>query len=210
MEVLGATIIDAWEKSIVHLLRKGDRVPTQRGMNALELQNVLFLIAAPADSMQISGAYPFSEGFIQMYTESLSSSYKGVSIKDRLYNYEGRFDQIKNVVRILKKDPSSRRATVSLWNVESDHKSTHPPCMVTMQFYIRDSKLHLTAVLRSNDAWMAAVPDMLSAVKIQIEVAGKLKVPVGSYNHLATSYHIYETDIVEAERVFQTRLNERE
>ena len=202
MEFYTDTFADAWEQSLVYLLTNGKAVDTQRGMRALELTNVILKITNPIAS-PISSKYGFGIKFIEEYVKDLENGYKGVSLSDRIYRYgEERINQLEKIVCLLKKDPYSRRAIIDLWLTKQDSESFHPPCPVSFQFYIRDSLLHMTSILRSNDVWMAAIPDMIAFTRLQKEIAEQVGVEIGSYNQLSISYHIYECDIIIAKEIF--------
>ena len=64
---------------------------------------------------------------------------------------------------------------------------------------IREDKLNMTAMLRSNDAWGQALNDMYQLVKIQEDMAKKMQIQVGTYTHFAISYHMYTKDRMDAQ-----------
>lgn len=71
----------------------------------------------------------------------------------RAFNYNG-LDQVNNyIIPLLKKEPTSKRGIVVFYGPEKDtlplRKET--PGMVLMNFNVRDKKLHITTVIRSND-----------------------------------------------------------
>ena len=72
-----------------------------------------------------------------------------------------------------------------------------------VQLLIRGRELHLTAVLRSNDAWLSALPDMVVFSELQTRIAKNLGVKQGEYIHHAVSYHIYDYDYSLVQEVFQ-------
>ena len=203
MEFVSDTIADAWEASIYELLKDHKWIPTQRGMRAIELRNVLFTIKSPDKEPIVSSKYQFNKRFIETYCNSIRDTFPGDSIKSRLYNYDDKIDQISMVLKELQRDWFTRRAVISLWNPTVDSTSSHPPCTVVLQFLFREGKLHLTSVLRSNDAWMAALPDMIALSRIQAEMAKTLNVEIGIYTQMSVSYHIYEPDVMLAEEIFK-------
>ena len=54
-------------------------------------------------------------------------------------NWNG-IDQIKNIIKGLKKDPFSRRHILNSWNVSELDKMSVPPCHVIYQFYVNRGK----------------------------------------------------------------------
>ena len=59
---------------------------------------------------------------------------------------------------------------------------------------IRDGKLNLQVVMRSNDAAEATFMNAFAFISLQERVAKNLNVPVGTYTHTANSFHVYSKD----------------
>jgi thymidylate synthase len=93
----------------------------------------------------------------------------------------------------LQKDPSSRQAVAIIWDPWFDHQSTKDvPCTVGFIFTIRENKLNMTTVMRSNDIVLGTTYDAFAFMIFQEFLARKLHVGVGSYTHVANSFHIYD------------------
>jgi len=203
MLIKSETISQAWEKSIIELLKCKHFISTQRGMRALELRNVLFEVEKPFAEPRVSPRYQFSRRFIEAYCDSVRDSFKGESIRARIYEFgDKKINQYAVALNSLKASYNTRRAIISLWNPNFDHKSRHPPCALILQFLCREGRLHLTTFLRSNDAWIAALPDMMALSEIQKQIASELNLSVGTYNQLSVSYHVYEPDVAIADSIF--------
>lgn len=104
-------------------------------------------------------------------------------------------DQLARIISSLKSKPDSRQAVVQLF----DHRDTlsyHSdiPCTCTMQFVIRDKRLHMLTSMRSNDAWLGLPHDVFAFTMIQELVARSLGIELGEYRHAVGSLHIYERD----------------
>ena len=67
-------------------------------------------------------------------------------------------------------------------------------CTVCLQLFIRDCKLYMTTYMRSNDLWMGFPYDVFQFTCLQILMAMKLHVGIGTYTHVAGSLHLYERD----------------
>ena len=112
------------------------------------------------------------------------------------YTYHQRMAKWKQgVIDELKRDPASRRAVIAIRDNEADMLSVDPACLQMLQYMIRDGKLHCFVVFRSNDAVKACYMNMFALVMLQKEFADKLGVEVGSYTHIATSWHCYPQDV---------------
>jgi thymidylate synthase len=204
--IVGETISEAWEKSIEELLKSREVIPTDLGENVLELNNVVLEIKDPLEKPRISDKYIFDKKFVEDYSSSLLKRYETHTIYDRVHNFgEKNVNQRDYVIERLKDSWYTFRGIVSLWNPEEDRESIHPPCLCLINFFIRHDKLLATGIMRANDAWFAAVPDMISITDLQKSIADELKLEVGKYTHFATSYHIYEHDVPKAIQIFGGR-----
>ena len=104
-------------------------------------------------------------------------------------------DQISRVIEKLREKPDSRRAAITLLessDLEPGQKEA--PCTIGLQFIRRRERLHLVAMMRSNDAYLGFPHDVFCFTMIQELVARSLGIRIGDYHHFATSLHLYETD----------------
>ena len=56
---------------------------------------------------------------------------------------------------------------------------------------MRDNKLHMRVIFRSNDMLTAAGANMYALVQLQKHIADPLGVPCGTYTHISLVPHIY-------------------
>jgi thymidylate synthase len=111
------------------------------------------------------------------------------------YTYNSRIsEQLQFIYDELKRNPDSRRAVIDVRDWRKDSSSTSPACLQHLQFFIREGKLHMKILMRSNDAPEATFMNAFAFIMLQKRVADSLKVPVGSYTHRANSFHCYEKD----------------
>lgn len=111
------------------------------------------------------------------------------------YTYHQRYaDQYKFIIDELRRNPSSRRAVMVIWDKTKDDYSDEPPCFNHAQFFIRDNKLHMKVLFRSNDACKATFMNAFALIMLQKRVADELGVEVGTYTHRANSFHAYQKD----------------
>ncbi|MEF8719283.1 MAG: thymidylate synthase [Candidatus Accumulibacter necessarius] len=193
--ITGETVSAAWEKSITVLLGCGSWTETERGLQAIEGINFTIHIPEVKQPIEISKKYCYRDGFIDSYKRSLEQGFAGVSVGSRLYDYgDGHINQLEKIIRKFRESTNSRRCVISLWNPAIDYEVDHPPCNVLHQFLLRNGTLGLTSFFRSNDAWMAALPDMVSNCSLLKLVSDELGVSKMAYTHIAHSYHIYESD----------------
>ena len=108
------------------------------------------------------------------------------------YTYHQRFAPwLGGVIDELAKNPDSRRACISVRDNAADEGSTDPACLQSMQFMIRDGKLDMHVLFRSNDAVRAAFMNAFALIWIQDTVAFDLDIEPGRYVHRATNFHVY-------------------
>ena len=67
------------------------------------------------------------------------------------------YDQLANVIHLIKNDPGSRRIIIDLWDCASIHKAALPSCLCKYQFNVNTEKkeLNLAIYLRSSDFFLA-------------------------------------------------------
>ena len=140
---------------------------------------------------------------IQKYTSAwdrMSDDGKTVNSNygDLIMNHYG-FDQLKMCEHILSDNPNSRQAIIHVKPardvLESPTKDL--PCTVSLQFFIRNGKLYLTTYMRSNDLWMGFPYDVFQFTCLQVYLAMRLNVDLGTYTHIAGSLHLYKRNYKE-------------
>lgn len=105
------------------------------------------------------------------------------------------FDQIKQVIELLKKDPTTRRAVLNISDPAINRIETNDmQCTIALQFLIRHDELEMTVYMRSNDVYFGLPYDYLYFVSIGEYIAKQLGLKLGLYTHHATSMHMYLRD----------------
>lgn len=82
----------------------------------------------------------------------------GAEYKGCRHDYSGQgFDQLKNVIDLIKNTPSSRRMIINLFNPATQHKAALPACLCQYQFYVNSEEktLNLQIYIRSSDFFLA-------------------------------------------------------
>jgi thymidylate synthase len=117
------------------------------------------------------------------------------------YTYHARYiNQLPFIYEELKRNPLSRRAIMNIRDFDVDSKNADPACMQSIQFFIRDDKLHMKVLFRSNDLPEAFFFNTFALIRLQNRVATKLGIKVGTYTHRSNSMHCYEKDFTMLER----------
>jgi thymidylate synthase len=110
---------------------------------------------------------------------------------------------IGNVVELLKADPDSRQAVLTIFDSDRDLGRTDQldlPCTVAIQFLLRRGLLDMLVTMRSNDSWLGLPYDLGQFTMLQAAIAQALGASVGTYTHVAGSMHLYERDLAKAQK----------
>jgi thymidylate synthase len=106
--------------------------------------------------------------------------------------------QFSYVIKTLKADPHSRRASIVL--LKRDHlfqDNTDTVCTYAINFTIQSNHLHMTVMMRSNDVVYGFTNDAfcfwsLMEFVYQVLSASMPDLRRGGYTHFANSMHVYE------------------
>lgn len=103
-------------------------------------------------------------------------------------------NMLRDTVEKLRKNPSTRRAVIPIFQPVHVTSPLEVPCWSLVQFFIRDNKLVLEDYFRSNDMWGGAPTDYYGERAMQYWVAQQLRVDVGPFIHNVGSAHIRMSD----------------
>lgn len=121
------------------------------------------------------------------------------------------FDQIEKVIELLKKYPESRRAVININTPRENIIETKDEfCTIALQLMVRDGKLNMTGIMRSNDMWSGTPYDIFYFTEIQKYIANKLNVEYGTYTHFVTSLHVYNRNLEDVGKSVFNYLNNKE
>lgn len=122
-----------------------------------------------------------------------------------------KISQWQAVIDILTKDNDSRQAIVNI-HMPSDRWDGNKdvPCTISLQFFIRDWRLHMIVTMRSNDVIMGTSNDIFQFTMLQEALALELRktmpaLELGYYYHNAGSLHIYERHFEMAKRIMEDK-----
>jgi thymidylate synthase len=111
------------------------------------------------------------------------------------YTYHDRYTKyIPFVTEELKRSRESRRAVISIRDNEVDSRNKDAACMQSIQFFIRNNKLDLMVLFRSNDLPEAFFFNAFALIMLQEKTAAQLGIGTGTYTHRSNSMHCYEKD----------------
>jgi thymidylate synthase len=225
MYITASTLDDLLRRVLEKLLKSKNRVKPTRG-GTLEETGVLLKLNNPRARLSrtetkgtifsclgellwylsASNDLQFISYYIQRYNDE---SEDGISVYGgygpRFFKMHGKIDQITNVIKLLKKRPTSRRAVIQLFDAADidEERRQEIPCTCTLQFIIRKGKLHMFTTMRSNDAFYGLPHDVFTFTMIQELLARILKVEVGTYKHFVASLHLYEEHVAGAQKYLE-------
>lgn len=105
------------------------------------------------------------------------------------------FNQLEQIIELLKKDPTTRRAVLNISDPAINRITTKDmQCTMSIQFLIRNGKLEETVYMRSNDVFFGLPYDYFFFVSLGQYIAKQLDLELSLYTHHATSMHMYLRD----------------
>ncbi len=220
------------DEALLNLLRlidsQGDDT-APRGMKTKELLNIGFKLNNPKARLVLNQArrwsLPLAVGeflwhfsgrndtsSISHYAPRWADFADGEAISSSCYGHKifrpvnGGLSQWDIVVNLLRSDPSTRRAMINLYDPAENTlpQAIDVACTCSLQFLIRNGRLHLTVYMRSNDAIWGLPYDCFIFTMLQELMARQLEVSLGDYVHFATSLHVYERHFSLVERILST------
>lgn len=123
------------------------------------------------------------------------------------------FTQFEWVVNCLLADLNTRQAVMHL-NLPTHQYIGNKDFVCTMyiNFHVREEKLHMTVHMRSNDVVTGTPTDVAFFSTLQMQVLFMLNqvhpnITLGSYTHIADSYHVYDRHYDLVERMIEKPFN---
>ena len=113
----------------------------------------------------------------------------------RIYGVQWRdfkgFDQIKSLIKGIKKEPNGRRHILSAWNPPELHLMSLPPCHAFSQFFVSNKKLSCQLYQRSCDMFLG-VPFNIASYSLLVHlIAQECDLQVNEFILTLGDYHIY-------------------
>lgn len=109
--------------------------------------------------------------------------------------------QYEYIRQALKKDRDTRQAVMTIFS-PTPAPSKDIPCTISLQFFIRQHVLHLTANMRSSDIWLGLPYDVFSFTMIANALTWfDPLIRLGSLTLNLGSSHLYETNLEEAQKI---------
>jgi thymidylate synthase len=111
----------------------------------------------------------------------------------------GSIDQIEEVIRSIRENPTSRRHLVCAWNPGELHLMALPPCHALFQFYVADGKLSCQLYQRSADLFLGVPFNIASYALLTMMVAKVCNLEASEFIHTFGDLHLYSNHKEQAE-----------
>ena len=186
--------------------------------NTKALFNVGFYITDPKDRKIINKERNWKENYAEAEWQWYLSGDKNINALGDIYgkipqiwydmadkngnvnsNYGWQWqrqNQIDYVVGLLKSNPDTRQAAISIYDAKEHKNYKHDtPCTYAVQFTIVHNRLDMCVTMRSNDLWYGFCNDQYQFSKLQEMVSKQLEIETGVYYHFAHNMHLYNDKI---------------
>lgn len=212
----GMTLPEAYHFALLTLHDHGINTDCPDWNTTQKELSMTMIVEEPLKEPMISMCIPCGPMELEQYREEILYGVMnaGVWMKKWDYTYNMRMrdwgvkpetniytglDQFRFVIEELERNPDSRRAVMDIRDNTQDMGSNDPACLQHIQFFIRDKKLHMKVLFRSNDAVKATFMNAFALICMQKEVLDTLRrkgmdISMGTYTHRANSFHAYERD----------------
>lgn len=223
---------DAYRAVLKDILGGAYYRPSSRGRRFFEIPHYSFIITNPAKNEVSAEPRKFKHEFAHKFFEWIwtgesditklfgvndnAKNYSDEDMKGRNTAYGPRFvEQRDRIIEELKRDPDTRRAVINiLYPTDSEMledsfnglTKVEFPCTIALQFMIRNGKLNLHVLMRSNNAVTTLCYDVYNFTHIQMAILQRLQnegmdVELGHYYHTAVSMHIFQDEMKLAEDI---------
>lgn len=186
--------------------------------DAMELQNYIYTVLQPdwksielkvpewgdAEFQERTGGKKLNPGKAWKLRSSYWEQFlvpKDYPVEDRAFDYaypDRMTDPLRHVIQALRRDPSTRRAFLPIFDRSWDHQdhfSVRIPCSLGYHFMYRQGKLNVTYLLRSSDFGEHFNYDIYLADRLKCFVAEKCSMEPGTFTHWIGSLHVFAKDV---------------
>ena len=195
MLIEARNIPHAYDTLLRRIWRDGHYIIDQRGNQIKEVEDVI--ISIDINNITFPNFGPTNKRFGDDFAEGLiSDSFAYSKGKAFEYAYGERIrtgNALKEVLTMLKEDSSTRRAVLSIYHPDDVRRANNGyevPCVTQLYLRIRNGKLNMTLMMRSNDIVSAFPSDIYGFMRFQESIAALLKIKIGTYTQLIGSAHI--------------------
>ena len=208
-----ALVQDAWKSILKEIMENGEDLEDERNLHTKELLNVVVTILDPINSQPPQGYFSSSERYKKIEKQLLETDnhVNGINYGKRIREHFGfklgrniysvKIDQIESVVNRLKKDKTSRRATLTVFDPSIDQYMDDVPSMIMVDYKIRKNQLYTTEIWRSHDIYGSWIQNFFGVKGLSKHIANCLNIKLGPIIIHSISAHIYKTNYKDVEKV---------
>lgn len=198
---------DAWATILSWILENGSIVRDD-DCRLLEVRNLSCAIEDidEADPVIAAHASPLRVALMcEKYASTEIVPPYPISYGGRLYDANG-VDQVALAVSRLRSKPETKSASLCLQLPGDDYI----PCLIALDFKLRDERLDMSAIYRSQNVFASQPGNLIALRRLQRSVAAELETVAGRIALHAMSAHIYEVDWTSAAQVTTCRVPRHE
>lgn len=208
--ITGQTTQEVWPQILRNIMNRGHDIKDERGSNTKEITNLMVTITMPEFS-NLPKVYP-----LQAVADNYESQLLDGGLYGFIYTYGNRLrkhftngtktkniDQIQVVIDKLIECRESRRAVAVTYDPRLDTVFEEIPCLILVEFLIRENCLYVTGLWRSHDMFGGYPANFIALKKLAEFVAKETNSTVHEITTHSVSAHIYETNFQEARNVFK-------
>jgi thymidylate synthase len=203
MNINEKTTHAAWIAGLHAIAKEGMLMTDREKRECKEVMNFMITIAAgkddilsPIDSLCKSDQwiYPSLEELEDIILTRKKIPTIQYTYGSRIFAFQQRSNQVHDfIIPLLKADPATRRAIISLYDPQTDSKIQlkEVPSLISVFFKIKDGSLHVTALYRSTDFFIGWPTNIYQLFKLQELVAAEVGVTLGSMTTISHSAHVF-------------------
>ncbi|MDL1968792.1 MAG: thymidylate synthase [Deltaproteobacteria bacterium] len=190
----------AWVECLSKVMRDGQTVNDEK-RTLLEVCNLDIKINSISRTDPIISKYANQERIKLMHKKHKSMDIVkpfDVSYGACLYCNQG-IDQVNKIIKMLLEKRESKSATISL-HTPQDLK---PTCLSLIDCKIRNDKLNMTAVYRSQNIYGSQPGNILALSEVFENVAKNVGAKMGNFYLYIISAHIYSEDFQDTKAIIE-------
>ena len=203
MEIKASTAAEAWPAILSRFADQPaghpapwQEVQTEDGQLTREIRNLCVTVERPLEGWPIPNSGWLLPALNDYVTKEILSPYPPDGFRytygQRLFGWQQYVSQIQYIIEKLKAEPNSRRGIATTWMPPSDAHESSVPCLILVDYLLRDGELHCTAIFRSNDVYAAWPQNVYGLAKLMEHIAQAVGAEVGSLTTHSVSAHVYQ------------------
>lgn len=152
---------------------------------------------------KIIHCYDYDDGFVYTYPERFLSMRIGDKSDNNIL-----VNQLDVIIKRLRDNIGTNRAVAHFYNCGLDKDEVDIPCLQFLQATVRDDKLQIHIIFRSNDIFGAWVSNMFLIMYIGLIICDSLReehpnISFEGVDYHVSSAHIYKTDLGMAKKIIE-------